>query len=158
MKQETFMMIKPDAYANYSAEKIKDVLKQHGFTIEQEVEIDVDMKVMQTLLMHYQEVIDRLGPSFDFPGKLFQTFYFNGPHTICPMRVSYKHDIIQDSRKLIGSTNPQQAEEGTIRSMFSDDSYEKADAEHRLIHNCIHASDSLLNAQKELELWKEYFK
>lgn len=155
-KQTTFMMIKPDAYKNHHVFEIKQFLLQHGCTIEKEHEIEVDMKVMQTLLIHYEEVINRLGKDFNFVGKLFNSFYFDGPHTICPMMVSYEEDVISFTRHLVGQTNPQEAAKNTIRNMFSNDSYELATLENRLINNCIHASDSLENAKKEIKIWEDY--
>ncbi len=69
MKQTTYMMLKPDAFASGCTEQIKEVLRKNGYTIEAEKEVVVDMKVMQNLLLHYAEVIDRLGKDFNFPGK-----------------------------------------------------------------------------------------
>lgn len=158
MKQTTYMMLKPDAFASGCTEQIKEVLRKNGYTIEAEKEVVVDMKVMQNLLLHYAEVIDRLGKDFNFPGKLFNSFYFDGPHKICPMKVSYEGDIITDSRELVGATVPVKAAKGTIRNMFADDDYARADEGNRLISNCIHASDSLESAERELAIWAEYLK
>jgi len=47
-----------------------------------------------------------------------------------------KEDAVESFRKLIGSTNPQEAEEGTIRNLFA----ESIEA------NAIHGSDSDENA------------
>src|SRR5699024_11933443 len=67
--------------------------------------------VMKILLEHYHHVIDEKGKDFNFPARLFNTFYFDGPHYIMPMKVSYDgdEDIITYSRKIVGKTNPIQA-------------------------------------------------
>lgn len=152
MRKETFMMIKPDAMNQHVESEIKDILNDHGFVIEQQRNLMVDEKVIKTLICHYEEVIQRV--NFDFKARLVRTFFHQ---EICLMRVSYDGDIIHDSRELVGATEPIQAKETTIRSLYSKDSYEQASKEDRLIHNCIHASDSLENAERELKLWKDYF-
>jgi nucleoside-diphosphate kinase len=54
-----------------------------------------------------------------------------------------KDDAVASFRKLIGSTNPEDAEEGTIRKTFAES----------LAHNAIHGSDSDENAEKELDFF-----
>jgi nucleoside-diphosphate kinase len=57
-------------------------------------------------------------------------------------------------RKIIGATEPSKAEEGTIRGdLASEESYEKANSTGRALRNLIHASDSIENAKRELDLW-----
>lgn len=153
-KQKSLVLLKPECYEWGIAEEIKEVLQNKGYMIESQKEVIIDMKIMQIFLLHYQKVIDRLGA--DFVWKMFNSYYFNGPQKICVMSISYEKDIIHDLRKLVGSTVPIEAEKGSIRACFSSDSYEKAEHEHRLIQNCIHASDSLESAAYELELWKDH--
>lgn len=158
MKQYTYMMLKPDAFKDHQEEKILKMMRDHGLCIEASHTVEVTMEVMKTLLEHYHQVIDEKGSVFNFPARLFNTFYFHGPHYIMPMKVSYDgdEDIIAYSRKLVGKTNPIAAEVGTIRATFSQDSYELADSENRLVNNVIHASDSSQSAQRELQIWHEY--
>jgi len=51
------------------------------------------------------------------------------------------YDAVQEVRKLVGSTNPRQADAGTIR----------ADLSMNVPSNLIHASDSLESAQTEVK-------
>lgn len=87
-------------------------------------------------------------------------FYFDGPHTIMPMKITYEgdEDIIAYTRKLAGKTNPQEADPESIRGKFSDDNYEKAEKAGRLVYNVIHASDSKESAKRELAIWAHYWK
>lgn len=158
MKQETFLMLKPDAFASGNSEKVVKDIQEHGLTIEQSVTLVVDMNIMKTLLDHYQGVIDSMSKSFDFPGKLFNSFYYEGPHTIMPMKVSYEgeEDIITLTRTLAGKTNPKDAGEDTLRGKYSDDDYDKATKDWRLVNNVIHASDSHESAKRELLIWEQY--
>jgi nucleoside-diphosphate kinase len=56
-------------------------------------------------------------------------------------------------RKLVGGTEPFTSDVGTIRGDFVLDSYQLADADNRAIRNLIHASGSVEEAQKEIDLW-----
>ena len=56
-------------------------------------------------------------------------------------------------RKMVGHTEPKTAAPGTIRGDFSHVSIHYADAKGIGVKNIIHASDSVANAKKEIELW-----
>ncbi len=56
-------------------------------------------------------------------------------------------------RKIVGSTEPKSAESGSIRGMFSNDSYDLADKQNRAMKNIIHASSSVLDSKKEIDVW-----
>jgi nucleoside-diphosphate kinase len=63
------------------------------------------------------------------------------------------NDAIEKVRELVGGTEPKSAAKGTIRGDFGNDSYQKADAEQRVIRNLVHASDSEETAEREIQLW-----
>ena len=54
-----------------------------------------------------------------------------------------KENAVQEWRKTIGATNPDDAEEGTIRKIFATS----------LSENAVHGSDSDENAQKEINFF-----
>ena len=57
-------------------------------------------------------------------------------------------------RKIVGATEPCKADLGTIRKDFaSEESYEKANSAKRCLRNLIHASDSIENAEREINVW-----
>jgi len=58
-------------------------------------------------------------------------------------------------RKLVGSTEPKSAAAGTIRGDFSTDSYDLADKEKRSLRNIVHASGTVDEANREIEVWFE---
>lgn len=70
-----------------------------------------------------------------FYGELCQ-FMSSGP---CVPMILEKENAIEDFRTLIGATNPEEAEEGTIRSNFADS----------IQNNIVHGSDSVENGKKE---------
>lgn len=64
-------------------------------------------------------------------------------------------DIISMVRKIVGSTNPQAADLGTIRGDYSPDSYTLSDMQGRTTRTIIHASDSIESSDREIPLWFE---
>lgn len=56
-------------------------------------------------------------------------------------------------RKIVGSSMPSQAEMGTIRGDFSVDDATAANRDKRAIHNLVHASETIEEAEHELMAW-----
>ncbi len=73
-------------------------------------------------------------------------------------RVYWGDNIVKRMRIIAGDTDPQKAEKGTIRQMFSNDSMDIAWQEKRYLNNVIHASDSPKNGVREIELWEPYIR
>ncbi len=72
------------------------------------------------------------------------------------LRVYSGKNIIERVRRANGHTDPQKAEKGSVRQIFSHDSLEIAFREKRYLNNVIHASSSVEDAQRELRLWGDY--
>ena len=120
-------MIKPDAVANGHAGKILDQIIQAGFKV--------------VALKYTQLSNERAG---DFYGIHRERPFFNDLVTFMTSGPIYaaileKDNAIEDFRKLIGATDPQKADAGTIRNLFA----KSIDA------NAIHGSDSDENAEIE---------
>ncbi|MEY4003401.1 MAG: hypothetical protein RIT07_1443 [Bacteroidota bacterium] len=123
----TFTMIKPDAVANGHAGKIIDHITQAGFKI---------------VALKYTRLSNELAGNFygihrerSFFGELV-SFMTSGPIYAAILE---KDNAVEDFRKLIGATDPQKAEPGTIRNLYA----KSIDA------NAIHGSDSDENAEIE---------
>jgi len=56
-------------------------------------------------------------------------------------------------RKITGGTEPLTSDVGTIRGDFTIDSYQVADTDKRATRNLVHASASVDDAEKEINLW-----
>ncbi len=56
-------------------------------------------------------------------------------------------------RKITGGTEPLTSDVGTIRGDFTIDSYQVADIDKRVTRNLVHASASVDDAEKEINLW-----
>ncbi len=123
----TFTMIKPDAVANGHAGKIIDHITQAGFKI-----VALKYTRLSTEMAGNFYGIHRERPFF---GELV-SFMTSGPIYAAILE---KDNAVEDFRKLIGATDPQKAEAGTIRNLYA----KSIDA------NAIHGSDSNENAEIE---------
>ncbi len=77
-------------------------------------------------------------------------FMTSGP--LVKMVVQGLH-AVEMVRKMTGHTMPSQAEMGTIRGDFSVDSAVLANTQKRAVHNLIHASGTVEEAEQEIALW-----
>ncbi len=123
----TFTMIKPDAVANGHAGKILDHIIQAGFRV-----VALKYTKLSTDQAESFYGIHRERPFF----KDLVSFMTSGPIYAAILE---KENAVEDFRKLIGATDPQKAETGTIRNLFA----KSIDA------NAIHGSDSDENAAIE---------
>ncbi len=123
----TFTMIKPDAVADGHSGKIIDQIIGAGFKIKA-------LKLTQ-LSKERAEEFYAIHKERGFFGELI-AFMTEGPIVAAVLE---KDNAVEDFRKLIGATNPANAEEGTIRKRFA----------LNIERNAIHGSDSDENAQIE---------
>ena len=128
MSQRTFSIIKPDAVRKGLAGAILAQIEKAGFKIVAIKKISLTEDQAKGFYYVHQE-----RPFFGSLTKFMST----GP--IFPM-VLEKENAIADLRKLMGATNPANAEEGTIRKMFADSIEE----------NAIHGSDAEETATFEI--------
>lgn len=63
------------------------------------------------------------------------------------------HNVVAHVRKLVGPTNPSDAQPGTIRGDYTFDTYTLADPSKRPIQNLIHASGEVQEAEREIAIW-----
>ena len=123
----TFTMIKPDAMENGYAGEILSMILKNGFRISALKLIHLTNRQAE---IFYN--IHRKKPFFDE----LVTFMTRTPIIVAVLK---KNNAVEDFRKLIGSTNPEDAEKGTVRKLFATSMGE----------NAIHGSDSEDNAYIE---------
>ncbi|HXS36228.1 MAG TPA: nucleoside-diphosphate kinase [Flavipsychrobacter sp.] len=124
MSNRTFTMIKPDAVRNGNIGDILQMINAAGFRI-------VAMKYTQ-ISQKQAEKFYGIHKERPFYGEL-TGFMSSGPIVAAILE---KDNAVADFRKLIGATNPAQAEEGTIRKKYAASVGE----------NAVHGSDSDENA------------
>ncbi len=128
MSQRTFSIIKPDAVKKGDTGAILAEIEKAGFKL-------IAIKKI-ALTTQQAEGFYHVHAARPFFGELTQ---FMSSGTIYPM-VLEKDNAIADFRKLMGATNPAQAEEGTIRKKFASSIGE----------NAIHGSDAEETAAFEI--------
>ena len=121
----TFTMIKPDATSKGYTGAILDQIIKAGFSVKA---MKWTKLTMEQAGQFYEVHKER-----PFYGELV-AFMSSGPIVAAILE---KDNAVADFRKLIGATNPAQAEEGTIRKNFAASMGE----------NAVHGSDSDENAQ-----------
>ena len=127
MTNRTFTMIKPDAMKNGHVGGILDMIIKGGFRI-------VSLKLTK-LTKEQAGAFYAVHKERPFYGELVQ-FMSSG---VIIAAILEKSNAVADFRKLIGATNPANAEEGTIRKKFATSMGE----------NAVHGSDSDENAKIE---------
>jgi nucleoside-diphosphate kinase len=128
VSQRTFSIIKPDAVRKGYTGAILAEIEKAGFKIVAIKRLSISKQQAEGFYhVHAQR------PFFDS----LTTFMSSGP--IFPL-VLEKDNAIADLRKLMGATNPANAEEGTIRKNFAGSIEE----------NAIHGSDAAETAEFEI--------
>ena len=129
--EQTLSIIKPDAVQRNLESEIKEIFKKNGFLILKEKKIQIDKleaekfyKVHETKPF-YNDLCDYLS---------------SGPIVVMILE---KEDAILGNRKLMGATNPKDAEDGTIRKKYG----------ISIDKNSVHGSDSIENAKIEIDFF-----
>ena len=125
MIQKSFVMMKPDAVQRRLMGKILSRFEEKG------LQIQINEDLAKT---HYGEHADK-----PFFGSLIE--YITSSPSLA--MVIEGEEAISTIRKLVGATNPLEADLGTIRGDFAMDTG----------RNIIHASDSPDSAEREINLF-----
>ena len=120
----TFTMLKPDAVEKGHIGAILEKISVSGFRI-------VAMKLTQ-MTKHDAEAFYAIHKARPFFGELVE-YMTRGPIVAAVLE---NENAGEDSRTLIGATNPADAAEGTIRKLFA----------NSISENAVHGSDSNVNA------------
>ena len=128
MTNRTFAIIKPDAIKNQFTGLIYDRILKNNFNILCAKLLKITKKQAEGFYS-----IHKNKPFFEE----LTNFMSSGP---CMVLALEKEMAVREWRKTIGSTNPEEADEGTIRKDFATS----------LSQNAVHGSDSDENAEKEI--------
>ena len=133
--KRTFTMIKPDAVRAGNSGLILDQIIKSGFEIKALKLIQLSQKEAEAF---YAVHCER-----PFYGSLVE-FMTSGPVVAAILE---KENAVEAYRTLIGSTNPENAAEGTIRKRFASS----------IQNNAVHGSDSDENAEIECSFFFNHF-
>lgn len=129
--ERTFVALKPDTVKRCLVGEIISRFERKGYKI-------IGMKLIQPteelIEKHYAE---HIGKPF-YPDLV--KYFLSGP--IVAMVIAGEN-IIHGVRQIVGATNPDNADVGTIR----------ADYAQIMRQNIVHASDSIESAEREINVW-----
>ena len=129
--EQTLSIIKPDAVERNLDSEIKSIFQNDGFKIANEKKIQLAKSDAEEFYKVHET-------------KLFYNdlckYLSSGPIIVMILE---KENAVLANRKLMGATDPKNAEEGTIRKKFG----------VSIDKNSIHGSDSIENAKIEINFF-----
>tara|TARA_B100001996_G_C18521217_1_gene539322 strand:- start:440 stop:850 length:411 start_codon:yes stop_codon:yes gene_type:complete len=129
--EKTFSIIKPDAVERNLSEEIKEEFKKNGFEIIKEKKIHISKQEAEKFY--------KIHETKPFYNDLC-AYLSSGPIFVMVLQ---KENAVIDNRKLMGATNPSEAEEGTLRKKYG----------ISIDKNSVHGSDSNENAKIEIDFF-----
>ena len=129
--EETLSIIKPDAVERNLEEKIKSIFIKNNFQITRQKKVKLEKKEA--------EIFYKVHETKPFYNELCN-YLSSGPIIVMVLK---KQNAILENRKLMGATDPLEAEVGTIRKEFG----------ISIDKNSVHGSDSPENAKTEIDFF-----
>ena len=130
-REQTLSIIKPDAVERNLIDKIKDIFIKNNLNIKESKKIHITKDEAAEFYKVHQ--------SKPFYNDLC-AYLSSGPIVVMILE---GEDAVLANRKLMGATNPKDADENTIRKLYG----------ISIDKNSVHGSDSLENAKKEIEFF-----
>ena len=129
--EQTLSIIKPDAMERNLESKIKNIFKKNNFEIVKEKKVKLEKKDAEEFYKVHE--------TKPFYNDLCN-YLSSGPILVMVLK---KQNAITENRKIMGATNPHEADQGTIRKEFG----------ISIDKNSVHGSDSKENAEKEINFF-----
>ena len=129
--EQTLSIIKPDAVERNLVENIKSIFKNNNLIIKEDKKIHITKEEAGEFYQVHQSK-----PFYDS----LCSYLSSGP--IVVMILEGENAVLLN-RKLMGATDPKNAEEKTIRKLYG----------LSIDKNSVHGSDSVENAKKEIEFF-----
>jgi len=129
--EQTLSIIKPDAVERNLQDEIKNEFNKNGFVISKEKKINISKQEAEQFYKVHE--------TKPFYNDLCE-YLSSGPIIVMSLQ---KKNAVLDNRKLMGTTNPKEAEKGTLREKYGI-SIEK---------NSVHGSDSIESAKIEIDFF-----
>ena len=129
--EQTLSIIKPDAVERNLIENIKSIFTKNNLTIKEDKKIHITKEEAAEFYKVHQSK-----PFYDD----LCVYLSSGP--IVVMILEGKNAVVHN-RKLMGATDPKNAEENTIRKLYG----------ISIDKNSVHGSDSVDNAKKEINFF-----
>ena len=129
--EKTLSIIKPDAVERNLDNEIKKIFMDNGFNVLKEKKIQIEKSEAEKFYKVHE--------TKPFYNDLC-SYLSSGPIVVMILE---KEDAVLANRKLMGATNPKDAEDGTIRKKYG----------ISIDKNSVHGSDSVENAKIEIDFF-----
>ena len=129
--EQTLSIIKPDAVERNLENEIKEMFKSNGFSILKEKKIQIEKLEAEKFYKVHE--------TKPFYNDLC-AYLSSGPIVVMILE---GENAIQENRRIMGATDPKNAEEGTLRKQYG----------ISIDKNSVHGSDSPDNAKKEINFF-----
>ena len=129
--EQTLSIIKPDAVERNLDSVIKEMFKSKGFSILKEKKIQIEKSEAEKFYK-----VHETKPFYNDLCK----YLSSGPIVVIVLE---KDNAVFANRKLMGDTNPKDADQGTIRKKYG----------ISIDKNSVHGSDSVENAKIEIDFF-----
>ncbi len=129
--EQTLSIIKPDAVERNLTDEIKDIFIKNKLNIKDSKKIQITKDEASEFYKVHQ--------SKPFFNDLC-SYLSSGPIEVIILE---GENAVSNNRKLMGATDPKEAEENTIRKLFG----------ISIDKNSVHGSDSIENAKKEIDFF-----
>ena len=129
--EQTLSIIKPDAVERNLDNEIKEMFRKKGFSIIKEKKIQIEKPEAEKFYKVHE--------TKPFYNDLC-AYLSSGPIVVMILE---KENAVLGNRELMGATNPNDAEEGTIRKKYG----------ISIDKNSVHGSDSVENAKIEIDFF-----
>ena len=129
--EQTLSIIKPDAVERNLQDEIKNEFKKNGFEIAKEKKIHISKQEAEQFYKVHE--------TKSFYNDLCN-YLSSGPIVVMALQ---KDNAVPDNRKLMGATDPREAEEGTLRKKYG----------ISIDKNSVHGSDSVSNGKIEIDFF-----
>ena len=129
--EKTLSIIKPDAVERNLENEIKKMFEEKGFKILKEKKIQIEKSEAEKFYKVHE--------TKPFYNDLC-AYLSSGPIVVMILE---GENAVATNRKLMGATNPKDAEENTIRKLYG----------ISIDKNSVHGSDSIINAKTEIDFF-----
>ncbi|MBI2334944.1 nucleoside-diphosphate kinase [Candidatus Daviesbacteria bacterium] len=166
MVQHTLILIKPDAMQRGLTNEIIRRYKKAGLKVVKKRKMPAPLSIIEKHYPMDPEYLKSIGEKTIAAGQKVKSAEDQGRKVVTWLRkfitsgpivamVLEGENAVSLARKVTGFTDPATAEKGTIRGDLGTDNILDANREGRPVYNLIHASGSVPEAKKEIELWFE---
>ena len=129
--EQTLSIIKPDAVERRLQNDIQNEFKKNGFLVIKEKKLKISKQEAEQFYKVHE--------TKPFYNDLCE-YLSSGPIVVMVLQ---KDNAVLDNRKLMGATNPEEAEKGTLRKKYG----------ISIDKNSVHGSDSVENAKAEIKFF-----